>query len=258
VEEPREPHPELWWAQFPAASERFDAAYLVEGFGELLTRRIGSALLRQEAKLACDVVVRYLNRPHSPELETWAKSATDRLSMTLERFAERSTSNFSIEDAEALCLALQGRYAEAAAAAEPLVGTMPLLRVFVTALRLEYFDIRLVLRLIGAGQTPERAIRSGFLMGKYSWWPAWLLRVVADRALEGTLDDETIAALDQCAYAALTPFQARLARRLLDGETDLIATAAQRLEGLGEHEAAVRLRGGDLKAVALAARLVPL
>ena len=135
---------------------------------------------------------------------------------------------------------------------------MPLLRLFVTALRLEYFDIRLVLRLISGGQAPEQAIRSGFLMGKYSWWPSWLLRVVAERALAGTLDDETIAALDRCAYAALTPFQARLARRLLDGETDLIATAAQRLEGLGEHDAAVRLRDGDLTAVALAARLVPL
>lgn len=258
MEEPREPHPERWWAEFPAASERFDAAYLVEGLGDLLVPRIGSPLLRQEAKLACDVVVRYLNRPQSEELASWARSAADRLGTTLARFAERSTSNFSIEDAQALSLALQGRYAEAAAVAEPLVGTMPLLRVFVTALRLEYFDIRLVLRLIGAGQTPGQAIRCGILMGKYSWWPAWLLRVVADRALVGTLDDETIAALDRCAYAALSPFQARLARRLLDGETDLIATAAQRLEGLGEVDAAARLREGDLTAVALAARLVPL
>jgi hypothetical protein len=258
VEEPREPHPEGWWAQFPAASERFDAASLVEGLGDLLTPRIGSPLLRQEAKLACDVVVRYLNRPQSAELRSWAEAASERLRKTLERFAERSTSNFSIEDAQALSLALHGRYAEAAATAEPLVGTMPLLRVFVTALRLEYFDIRLVLRLITAGQTPAQAIRSGILMGKYSWWPSWLLRVVADRALAGTLDDDTITALDQCAYAALSPFQARLARRLLDGDTELVATAAQRLEGLGEPDAAMRLREGDLTAVALAARLVPL
>lgn len=258
MEEPREPHPESWWAEFPAASERFDAAYLVEGLGELLTPRIGSPLLRQEAKLAGDVVVRYLNRPQSAELQSWARSASERLRTTLARFEERSTSNFSIGDAQALSLALNGRYAEAAVAAEPLVGTMPLLQVFVTALRLEYFDIRLVLRLIGCGQSPAQAIRCGTLMGKYSWWPNWLLKVVADRALDGTLDDETIAALDQCAYAALSPFQARLARRLLDGETELIATAAQRLEGLGEFGAAARLREGDLTAVALAARLVPL
>jgi hypothetical protein len=115
-----------------------------------------------------------------------------------------------------------------------------------------------VLRLINGGQSPAQAIRCGILMGRYSWWPSWLLRVVADRALDGTLDDGTIAALDQCAYAALSPFQARLARRLLDGETELIATAAQRLEGLGEFHAAARLREGDLTAVALAARLVPL
>ena len=51
--------------------------------------------------------------------------------------------------------------------------------------------------------------------------------------------------------------QARLARRLLSGETELIATAAQRLEDLGERATADRLRRGDLDAVALAARLVP-
>ena len=251
-------HTAEWWAQFPEASERFDAAYLVDGLGDLLIRRITMPLLRQEAKLATDVVVRYLNRPASAELAAWASSAASRLARTLERFEERSTGSTSIAEAAALSLALDGRYADAAAAAEPLAGTMPVLRLFVTALRLEYFDIPLALRLIEAGQTPEQAIRSGFLIGKYSWWPAWLLRVVTERALAGTLDRDTIHALDQCAYADLTPFQARLARRLLDGDTDLIATAAQRLEDLGERDGAERLRRGDLDAVALAARLVPL
>ncbi len=253
-----EPHSVLWWAQFPTASARFDPAYLVEGLGELLIRRIGSPLVRQEAKLACDVMVRHLNRPKSAELQSWARSAAERLTTILNRFEEHTTSNFPLEDAQALCLALQGRYAEAGAAAEPLVGTKPLLRLYVTALRLEDFDIRLVRRLSRGGQEPGPAIRSGSLRGPDSWWPSWLLRVVAERALAGTLDDETIEALDRCAYAALTPFQARLARRLLDGETDLIATAAQRHEGLGEHDAAMRLREGDLTSVALAARLVPL
>ena len=46
------------------------------------------------------------------------------------------------------------------------------------------------MRLIDGGQTPEQAIRSGFLIGKYGWWPSWLLRVVTERALAGTLDDD--------------------------------------------------------------------
>lgn len=251
-------HPAEWWAQFPEASDRFDAAIVVDGLGDLLVRRITAPLLRQEAKLATDVVVRWLNKPASKELETWAHAAAVRLSDTLRRFGERATTTASTEEAEVLALALHGKHAEAAAAAEPIVGTMPLMRLFVTALRLEYFDIPLALRLLDGGQTPEQAIRSGFLIGKYGWWPSWLLRVVTERALAGTLDATTIHALEQCAYAELTPFQARLARRLLDGETELIATAAQRLEGLGEPNAAERLRKGDLDAVALAARLVPL
>jgi hypothetical protein len=185
-------------------------------------------------------------------------SAATRLSKTLQRFEERATGTTSIDEAVALSLALDGRYADAAAAAEPLVGTLPLVRLFLTALRLEYFDIPMALRLIDGGQTPEQAIRSGFLVGKYNWWPAWLLRIVTERALAGTLDLDTIHALDQCAYADLSPFQARLARRLLNRETELVATAAQRLEDLGERAAADRLRRGDLDAVALAARLVPL
>ena len=253
-----QPHTAEWWAQFLDASERFDRAYLVDGLGDLLTRRITAPLLRQEAKMAADVVVRHLNRPASAELHTWATAAATRLSTTLQRFAERSTGTASTEEAEALSLALHGRYGEAAVAAEPLVGTAPLLRLFVTALRLEYFDIPLTLRLIEGGQSPQQAIHSGFLIGKYSWWPSWLLRVVTERALAGTLDADTIAALERCAYAQLTPFLARLARRLLEGELELIATAAQRMEGLGEKEAAGRLRNGDLHAVALAARLVPL
>ncbi|MEV6493974.1 hypothetical protein AB0M20_35920 [Actinoplanes sp. NPDC051633] len=231
---------------------------LVDGLGDLLVRRITAPLLRQEARLATDVAVRWLNRPQSKELEAWAHGAAERLADTLRRFAERATSDASIAEVAALNLAVHGQYAAAAAAAEPIVGTMPLLRLFVTALRLEYFDIPLTLRLIEGGQSPGQAIQSGFLIGKYGWWPSWLLRIVTERALAGTLDAETILALDRCAFAELSPFQARLARRLLDGESELIATAAHRLEGLGERDAAQRLRDGDLMTVALAARLVPL
>jgi hypothetical protein len=252
------PHPAEWWAQFPEASERFDAALLVDGFGDLLVRRITAPLLRQEARLATDVVVRWLNKPASKELETWAHAAAARLADAVRRFNDSPTSTASTEEAQVLSLALKGDFAEAAEGAEPMVGFMPLLRLFVTSLRLEYFDIPLTLRLLDSGQNPEQAIRSGFLIGKYGWWPAWLLKVVTERALAGTLDAVTIRALDQCAYAELSPFQARLARRLLDGETELISTAATRLEGLGEKNAAERLRLGDLETVALAARLVPL
>ncbi|HET6529929.1 MAG TPA: hypothetical protein VFH03_04835 [Actinoplanes sp.] len=251
-------HPAQWWAQFAEAAERFDPAYLADGLSDLLIRRIPAPLLRQEARLATDVVVRSLNRPGNAELAAMATAAATRLAQTLQRFEERATGTTSIDEAVALSLALDGRYADAAAAAEPLVGTLPLVRLFLTALRLEYFDIPMALRLIDGGQTPEQAIRSGFLVGKYSWWPAWLLRIVTERALAGTLDPDTIHALDQCAYADLSPFQARLARRLLNRETELVATAAQRLEDLGESAAADRLRRGDLDAVALAARLVPL
>ena len=258
MEGQRARHTAAWWAQFPEASKRFDAAYLVDGLSDLLVGRVAAPLLRQEARLAADVVVRYLNRPASEELAMWAASAATRLTKTLQRFEERATGTTSTEEVAALALALHGDYAGAAEAAEPMIGTMPLLRLFVTALRLEYFDIPMALRLIDGGQTPEQAIQAGFLVGKYSWWPSWLLHIVTERALAGTLDDDTIRALDRCAYADLSPFQARLARRLLDGETELIATAAQRLEGLGELEAADRLRHGDLNAVAIAARLVPL
>jgi hypothetical protein len=251
-------HDASWWAQFPAVSERFDVALLVEGIAELIESKVSAPLLRREVKIASDVVVRHLNRPQSPELAERASEAIRRLTETLQRIDERSTGTTSTVEAAAMCLALSGRYAEAAAAAEPFVGTTPLLRLFVTALRLERFDIPLALRLFEGGQQPQGAIDTATLVGRYSWWPSWLLRIVTERALAGTLDQETIEALDRCAYAELSPAQARLARRLLGGDPGLIITSAERLETLGEHEAAVRLRAGDLTAVAIAARLVPL
>jgi hypothetical protein len=250
-------HPEEWWAQFPAASARFDAAYLVDGLGDLISPKITAPLLRQEVKIATDVVVRALNRPGNDDLAGLAAAAATRLSGTLERMDQRSTGTLSTAEATAMSHALHGRPARAAAEAEPFVGTPLLLRLFLAALRLERFDIPLALRLLEAGRDPDEAVRSGLLIGRYSWWPSWLLHIVTERALAGTLDDDTIAALDRCAYADLSPFQARLARRMLSGETGLISTAAERLEGLGERETADRLRDGDLNAVALAARLVP-
>jgi hypothetical protein len=250
-------HDAAWWGQFAAVSERFDAAVLVDGLADLLRPKVTAPLLRREVQLAGEWVIKHLNRPASAELAASAEASVKRLADTLARIEERSTGTVSTVEAAALCLALQGRYAEAAEAAEPLVGTHALLRLFVTALRMEYFDIPLATRLLEGGQSPEQAVRSAMLVGRYSWWPAWLLRIVTERALAGTLNEDTIHALDRCAYAELSPLQAKLARRLLEGDHELINTSAARLEALGEPEAAAQLRDGDLNAVALAARLVP-
>jgi hypothetical protein len=247
-----------WWAQFPQASERFDAAYLVEGLADLLADKVSAPLLRQEVKIAVDVVVRHLNRPASAELAERAAAAVTRLATTLQRIGERSTGTASTAEAAVVLLALRGEYAAAAAEAEPMVGTAALQRLFVTALRLERFDIALTLRLLEGGQDPAEAVRSGHLIGRYGWWPSWLLRVVTERALAGTLDEATIEALDTCAYASLSPAQAHLARKLLGGDHGLIDTAAQRLAQMGEADAGKRLREGDLTTVALAARLMGL
>jgi hypothetical protein len=250
-------HDASWWAQFPEISPRFDAALLVEGLADLIEPKVTAPLLRREVKIAAEWVVRALNRPKSEELQKSAADNVERLAETLDRIENRSTGTTSTDEAFALLPALQGDYAASAAAAEKFVGTPPLQRLFVTALRMEYFDIPLATRLLEGGQSPQQAVGSAMLVGRYSWWPSWLLRIVTERALAGILDEETIQALDRCAYAELSPLQGRLARRLLDGDHDLINTSAARLEAMGEPEAAAQLRDGDLNAVALAARLVP-
>ncbi len=251
-------HPASWWEQLIEATDRFDAASVTEGLADSIIPKISSRLLRREAEIAADVVVLHLNRPVSTELAGRAVKAIDRLVATVERLDRSETAEGGIEEAYALCDALQGRFAEAAAAAERFIGTAPLLRSFVAALRLERFDMSLAMRLMTAGQNPVAAIQSGLAVGKYAWWPTWLLEIVTERAMAGTLDDTTIAALDQCAYAELSPTQARVARRMLSADGQLIEGAAQRLESMGAFAAAGKLRDGDLMAVALAARMVPL
>lgn len=252
-------HPASWWAQFPEVSDKFDAASATEAISDVITPKIQSPLLRREAEIAAEVVVRHLNKLSSPELAVRARKAIERLVATVERLAERSTGEDSgTAEAYALCHCLQGRWAEAAAEVEPIVGTQPLLKAFVSALRLERFDTSLTVRLLRAGQTPAIAVQSGLAVGKYGWWPTWLLKIVTERALAGRLDEETITALDKCAYAELSPAQARMAKKLLNGDQGLIDASAFRLETLGEVESAARLREGDLSAVALAARLIPL
>ncbi|WP_433360796.1 hypothetical protein ACQPZX_27340 [Actinoplanes sp. CA-142083] len=251
-------HPASWWAQFPEVSDRFDAAVVTEGLADCITPKIASPLLRREAEIAAEVVVRHLNKLSSPELAERAEKSIERLVATVERLAERHTGEDSgTTEVYALCHALQGRWADAAAEAEPFVGTQPLLKVFVGALHLERFDTGLTVRLLRAGQDPGAAVQAGLVVGKYGWWPQWLLKIVSERAIAGTLDNETVEALDRCAYAELTPAQSKVARRLLNGEEALIDASASRLETLGEQEAAAKLREGDLNAVALAARLIP-
>jgi hypothetical protein len=252
-------HGDGWWAEFLAVSDTLDRAYLLEGLGDLISPRIQAPLLRREVRNTVDVVIRHLERPAAAERAEAAGDATDRLARTLARIDDRSTgSAISTDEAAMLLKALRGDYAGCAADAEHMIGATRLQRLFVTALRLERFDIPLTLRLLDGGQTPAQAVVSGHLIGRYSWWPSWLLRIVTERALAGTLDPKTIEALDRCAYAELTPTQAVLARKLLSGNERLLDTAAERLISMGEPDAALSLRHGDLNAVALAARLVPL
>jgi hypothetical protein len=251
-------HPAEWWEQFGGLSEKFDVATVTEALGDEIIPRIESPLLRREAELAVETVLRYLNKPASQELEIRAAKATARLVATVARLDDRSTlDDAGTTEAYSVCHLLEGRWAEAASEVEPIIGTVPLVRAFVVALRLERFDAGLTLRLINAGQGPALAVESGLAIGKYAWWPGWLLRICTERALEGRLDAATILALDRCAFAELSPFQSRMARRLLNGEPGLIESAAGRLEGLGELVTAAKLREGDLTAVALAARLIP-
>jgi hypothetical protein len=252
-------HSADWWAQFASATDRIDPASVAEVLGDVIAPRIPSPLLRREAQIAVHTVVRHLNKPAVAGLAERGGQAAARLAATVARLEERATDDGAgIAAAAALVHVLHGRWAEGAAAAEPLIGTVPLVRALIPALCLENVDAALTLRLLGTGQAPSTALQSSLAIARYGWWPTWLLKVVTERALAGTLDADVIAALDRCAYAELSPAQARLARRLFDADTQLVDAVAYRLETLGEPSAAGRLREGDLSAVALAARLIPL
>ena len=251
-------HPASWWAQFASATEGFDPASVTESLGDAMTPHIPSPLLRREAEIAVQTVVRHLNRPAVAALAEQSERTAARLARTVARLEERATGDGTgTAVAAAVVHVLHGRWAEGIAAAEPLLGTAPLVRAMIAAVRREALDVRLVLRLLDAGQEPGMALHSSQAIARYGWWPTWLLKVVTERALAGTLDADVITALDRCAYAELSPAQARMARRLIDADTQLVDAVAFRLEALGEPSAAVRLREGDLSAVALAARLIP-
>ncbi|BCY12594.1 hypothetical protein [Actinoplanes sp. L3-i22] len=251
-------HPASWWGQFQQASEKFDLAILTESLGYEIVPKIASPLLRREAEIGLDVMIRHRNKPASEELADRATKGVERLIATVDRLEERSHDGFELREVRALIHLLEGKVGDAGHEAEGFVKTQAILRCFVGALRLERFDTNLAVKLLAAGQDPSMALQSGQVIGKYAWWPSWLLKVVTERAMAGELDQQTVTALDRCAYAELSPAQARIARRLLEGEESLIDASAVRLEGLGEADAALKLRNGDLTTVALAARLIPI
>jgi hypothetical protein len=251
-------HPESWWDEFEQSRDKFDAASVTETLAAAIIPRIPSLLLRREGEIAADIVLRYLNKPSSLELGERAAIAAARLVATVERINERAMGDDAgTTAAYALCHVLHGRWAYAAAEVESEIGTMPLLRAFVAALHLENFGVEIAMRLLTSGHSPSTAVRSSVALGRYSWWPSWLLKIVTERVLAGTLDSATIEALKECAYADLTPTQARMAGRLINAEPMLVEATASRLEALGEHPTAVKLRLGDVTTVAFAARLIP-
>jgi hypothetical protein len=221
--------------------------------------KIPSPLLRREAEIAADVVVRYLNKPSSPELAERAAKQIERLVATVERLGRAVHRRRRGHRRGVRGLPCPARcWDEAAAEAEPFVGTQPLLKVFVGALHLGALRHRAG-RAAAAGRPgPGAAVQAGLMVGKYGWWPDWLSEIVTERRMAGPSTTSTIAALDQCAYAELSPAQSKMARRLLNGDRCVIDASAHRLEALGEPRGRRKLREGDLTAVALAARLIPL
>src|SRR5882724_7615996 len=114
-------HPASWWAQFEEGAERFDAASVTEALGQVIIPSIRSALLRREAEIAADRVLAHLNKPANPALAERAETTIARLGHTVERLNERAMGDDAGTDgAYALCLVLQGRWAEAAAVLEPV------------------------------------------------------------------------------------------------------------------------------------------
>ncbi|GLY02975.1 MULTISPECIES: hypothetical protein [Actinoplanes] len=247
-------HDGEWWGQFETATGQFDAAILTTGLTEMMLPKILARLLQREADIAADMAIAYHNKPGSDALQDRHEKAGERLRETIDRLRSRDVDPDTLIEAEAVWLVIDGQYAAAAAAAEPWLGTLPLLRVFVSALRMEHLDINVTAQLLNSGATPAEAIHVGKIIGKYGWWPDWMRELVLERAMADTLDDALIAALDLCAFATLRPTQARLARSLLRGDQAATNRAVRTLQAIGETATAERLRDGDLTAVAFAAR----
>jgi hypothetical protein len=247
-------HPIDWWEQFETATDRFDEAILTTGLTELLLPKITSQLLQREADIAADITILFRNKPSSDGIRDRYDSARGRLRETISRLETRGVDRAALTEAEVVSWVLDGEYARAAAEIEPRVGAVVLLRLFVAALRVAHLDVNVTAQLLNGGRTPAEAIYAGKIIGKYGYWPGWLQDLVVEHAQAGTLTDDYVAALDQCAFATLRSTQARFARQLIRREPAAINSAARTLETLGETDIAARLREGDIGAVAFAAR----
>ena len=247
-------HPPEWWDGLLRLCGTFDDAVATERLAELILPRIAGQMLRREADLAVNKVVRYLNRRSSPELGAIAVRVTDRLEALLARRRDHDRAD-GMHEAQAICSLLRQRYGRAAAAMESVVGLGELLNAFLSSLRSSKLDSGITIELLRRGQDPAKAVRTGLALGQYGWWPQWLRSVTTALALEGRLDSAVITALDRCAFAELTPIQARMARKLIGGDAELATLAASRLTSLGKPDAAAALLRGELEAIAMAAKL---
>jgi hypothetical protein len=247
-------HPPEWWDRVLSLCGTFDDAVATERLADLILPHIAGRMLRREADLAVGKVVWYLNRRTSAQLGATAAKVTERLEALLERRRDSNRVD-GVREALAICSLLRQRYGVAASEVESVVGMPKLLDAVFAALRSSQFDGAITIELLRRGQEPEDAVRIGLALGTYGWWPAWLRSVTTELALDGRLDSATITALDRCAFAELTPIQARMARKLIGGDDALASLAASRLASLGKPEAAEALLRGDLEAIAMASKL---
>jgi hypothetical protein len=248
------PHTPEWWDGLLSVCGPFDDAVATERLAELILPRIPHRLLRREADMALNRVVLYLIK-RTPDLKATAQKVTERLEVLLIKRKREDGDEPGVIEGEALCRLMRQEYGAAAAAAERTVGMEKLLHAIFASLRSTTLHTTFTIELLKRGQEPEPAVRAGLALGTYRWWPDWLRSVAADLALRGQLDKDIITALDRCAFAELNPIQAKMARKLIDGDPELAGVAASRLISLGKADAAAALLRGDLEAIAMASKL---
>jgi hypothetical protein len=246
-------HSTEWWDGLLHVCGPFDDVVATERLAELILPRIPQRMLRREADLALNRVVAALIKP-TPELRATALKVTERLESLLLKRGDQDDDP-GVRESRAVCHLMRQQYAAAAAAAEPSAGTEKLLHAIFASLRSSTLHTTFTIELLKRGQDPEQAVRSGRALGTYRWWPDWLRSVATDLALQGRLDSDIITALDRSAFAELNVIQARMARKLIDGDTELAGVAASRLVAIGKPDAAAALLRGDLEAIAMASKL---
>jgi hypothetical protein len=248
------PHTPEWWDGLLNVCGPFDEAVATERLAELILPRIPHRMLRREADLALNKVVLYLIK-RTPDLHATARKVAERLEVLLVKRRREDDDEPGMSEGEALCRLMRQEYGAAAAFAERTVDLDKLLQAVFAALRSTTLHVPITIELLKRGQEPELAVRAGLALGTYRWWPEWLRSVATDLALRGQLSQDIITALDRCAFAELNPIQARMARKLIDGDPELAGIAASRLVSLGKADAAAALLRGDLEAIGMASKL---